>query len=500
MPTHDRLEQIVALVEARGFLTVAELSELCQVSEMTIRRDLNRLDEQKRIQRTYGGAASLRRRPAAPGPEEYLPPTKPEGPLGNRVDVLVATALNPRYDGLLLESLGNKENIPIIAESLSIQLPNEVTVVAVDNYEAGLELGRWAGQYAQEKWAGKAAILDLTYYLANTQARSRGFIDGIRQALPEAEVVLSLDGQSRFDTAYQLTRDALTVHPDLNIIFAINDIMAAGAVQACQDLSIDPEKLMVLPYGLEGNTFKDALVAGGYCKAGLAMFPEIVGPACIEAAIAAFNHRPLPSQLITPHAVLTSETLPDLYRRSVGGGWQLRWEVVKSRYAIPIDIYESQHRPAEPLPRRIGLIIPFSEHEWYQSLTTCMQAYANQLKIEFEIVDVHQSLKDEVDMRRSEIARLAAEQVMPGEVILIDGGPLANYLAEALCSHADLTVITNSVPVFDILRQNPEITLISTGGAFRHSSQMLVGPTAEGALRELRADKLFLMVTGITLN
>src|SRR5512133_2747685 len=42
--------------------------------------------------------------------------------------------------------------------------------------------------------------------------------------------------------------------------------------------------------------------------------------------------------------------------------------------------------------------------------------------------------------------------------------------------------------------------LILTGGAFRHSSRMLVGPTAEGALRELRADKLFLMVTGVSLS
>ncbi len=38
--------------------------------------------------------------------------------------------------------------------------------------------------------------------------------------------------------------------------------------------------------------------------------------------------------------------------------------------------------------------------------------------------------------------------------------------------------------------------MMLTGGAYRYSSQVLVGPTAEGALRELRADKLFLTVTG----
>ncbi len=42
--------------------------------------------------------------------------------------------------------------------------------------------------------------------------------------------------------------------------------------------------------------------------------------------------------------------------------------------------------------------------------------------------------------------------------------------------------------------------MISTGGAVRYSTQMLVGPTAEGALKELRADKLFLMVSGISLD
>jgi len=56
------------------------------------------------------------------------------------------------------------------------------------------------------------------------------------------------------------------------------------------------------------------------------------------------------------------------------------------------------------------------------------------------------------------------------------------------------------VVVFDILNRLPGITLISTGGAVRYSSQVLVGPTAEGALKELRADKLFLTISGITLD
>ena len=496
LPNTERLEQIAASVDEQGFLSVGELSQLLGVSEMTIRRDLAFLDEQKRIQRTYGGAASLRASSPAPAASaDVLNSLHTEGLIPDRVDVLVATSVNPRYDRLLLERVA-KRDIPIIAESLSLQ--HEETVVAVDNYQAGYDLGRWAGEYALRQWGGQARALDLTYYLSNTQARSRGFLDGLRSAVPQAEL-LSLNGQSRYDMAYQLTRDALTVHTDINIIFAINDTMARGALDACKDLGLDPQDITVLPFGLEGDTLKNAMLESGYLQAGLAMFPEIVGPACIEAAIAAYNRRPLQPQLLTPYQILTRDTLPEFYTPGPAG-WALRWDAVRQRLHVPIPIDVSAHRPRSSLPGCIGLIVPFIEHEWYRNLIAFMQSYASQFGIAIEIVDAEQSLKDEVDLRRREIARVAAAQVNPGDVILIDGGPIANFLAEELRGKANLTVITTAIPVFDILRGSPANTLILTGGAYRSSSQVLVGPTAEGALRELRADKLFLMVTGITQN
>ncbi len=129
-----------------------------------------------------------------------------------------------------------------------------------------------------------------------------------------------------------------------------------------------------------------------------------------------------------------------------------------------------------------------------------MRDHVRKYHIEFEIVDVEQNLKAEVEERRKLIAQLAAEQVEPNEVVLVDGGPIAVYLAEELVLRSGLTIITNSMPVFDILKFNPENTLVLTGGVYRSSSKVLVGPPAEGSLRELRADKLFLTVTGLSLN
>ncbi len=498
MSRHDRLERITDLIDTNGFLSVRELSEQLDVSEMTIRRDLAHLDNEHRIQRTYGGAISLNPKKVADAETVRYPRVDDQPiPLSKRVDVLITTALNPKYDGLLIEMIETEKTIPIIAESLSTQKGEPV--ITVDNFLAGSQLGRWAANFALEQFGGKVFLLELTYYLANTQARSRGFFNGVSQVLPDADLVLSVDAQSRYDTAYQLTRDALTVHPQINTIFAINDITAWGAINACKDLGIDRDKITILPFGLEGDTLKDFLQDDSYCKAGLAMFPEIVGRVCIESAIAVYNQEAIPDQIITPHAILTKQTLEDYYVHSAEG-WELRWQEVVRDFNLPDLALGKRINETIDIPSRIGFIVPFSEHEWYQNLVKTMDTYSGQLGIEFEIIDVHQSLNDELEFRRRAIASAATQMVEPGDVILLDDGPVMGYLAEELLNKGSITVITNSIPVFEILRTNPDNILILTGGAYRKSSQVLVGPTAEGALRELRADKLFLNVAGISLD
>ncbi|MCL6631846.1 MAG: DeoR/GlpR family DNA-binding transcription regulator [Alicyclobacillus herbarius] len=52
----DRHRKIVELVEREGSVRVSELSELFQVTEETIRRDLDKLESEGKILRTHGGA------------------------------------------------------------------------------------------------------------------------------------------------------------------------------------------------------------------------------------------------------------------------------------------------------------------------------------------------------------------------------------------------------------------------------------------------------------
>jgi DeoR/GlpR family transcriptional regulator of sugar metabolism len=501
MKTVERLEQIVNFVNQHGFLSVHELGHMCHISEVTVRRDLERLGEAGRIQRTYGGAAALAR-PDAPAAGFHLDVREP---LADRVDILISTSLDPAYD-VLLPNPGQR--IPIIAESLPTLRAE--TTVAVDNYAAARAMGRWAADYSQREVPSCVSLLDLTYHLPNTQARSQGFLDGLRQGTPRLERVLSLNAQARYDTAYQLTRDALTAYPEINMIFGVNDISALGALNACRDLRRPSGSVLVIPFGLEGDTLKNALQEGTYCRAGVAMFPEIVGPALIEAALAAFQQQPLPSQLLTPFAILTQDTLADFYTLPTAAnqegapdvGWRLREDVAQS-HLVPIIARRGAAAPGHLQPSRsprVGFLVRFLEHEWYRNVLAAMTSYAGQLGITIEVVDAEQSLREEVELRRREIARCAARQIMPGDAVLIDDGPIAAYLAQELQGRSGITIVSNALRVLDALRDSPDVNLIATGGALRRRGGVYVGPMAEATLRGLRADKLFLMVSGATLD
>src|SRR5882724_9607949 len=52
----ERHTLLITLLKARGYCSVSEMSQILEVSPMTIRRDLHLLSEKQIIQMTHGGA------------------------------------------------------------------------------------------------------------------------------------------------------------------------------------------------------------------------------------------------------------------------------------------------------------------------------------------------------------------------------------------------------------------------------------------------------------
>jgi DeoR/GlpR family transcriptional regulator of sugar metabolism len=99
------------------------------------------------------------------------------------------------------------------------------------------------------------------------------------------------------------------------------------------------------------------------------------------------------------------------------------------------------------------------------------------------------------------IGRLAATLVRPGAAIGVSAGTTTWTLARFLADVPQLTVVTNSIRVADVLRQGAphDRTVVLTGGV-RTPSDALVGPVAVGALRTLHLDLVFLGAHGMAAH
>ncbi len=96
------------------------------------------------------------------------------------------------------------------------------------------------------------------------------------------------------------------------------------------------------------------------------------------------------------------------------------------------------------------------------------------------------------------IAAAAASLVTPGTAIAISAGTTTFALARRLTDVPGLTVLTNSVPVADVLYRDgrPDQTVILSGGV-RTPSDALVGPFAVEVIRSLHVDTVFMGTHGM---
>jgi DeoR/GlpR family transcriptional regulator of sugar metabolism len=96
------------------------------------------------------------------------------------------------------------------------------------------------------------------------------------------------------------------------------------------------------------------------------------------------------------------------------------------------------------------------------------------------------------------IAGIAAGLVTPGTAIALSAGTTTFALAKRLTEVPGLTVLTNSVPVADVLHLDgrTDQTVILSGGV-RTPSDALVGPFAVDVIRSLHVDIVFMGSHGI---
>ena len=101
---------------------------------------------------------------------------------------------------------------------------------------------------------------------------------------------------------------------------------------------------------------------------------------------------------------------------------------------------------------------------------------------------------------KARIGRATAELVADKETVFLGSGTTVLEVARNLRDRRNLTVITNSLPVLNMLAGLKEITVISLGGMLRDTELSFIGHITEQALSEVRADKVIIGIRAISLK
>lgn len=114
---------------------------------------------------------------------------------------------------------------------------------------------------------------------------------------------------------------------------------------------------------------------------------------------------------------------------------------------------------------------------------------------------VLRSFRPEEEQRFSNMERIASRtalEVKDGDSVIINAGNTTLFTARALMKHHDITVITNSVTIAREMSSNSDIQLIFLGGEIDADAVFTYGMDAIAQLKQYKADKLILSISGIS--
>jgi DeoR family fructose operon transcriptional repressor len=197
----DRHAQLIELLKRRGYCSVVEMSQLLDVSQMTIRRDLHILHEKQIVEVTYGGARFIASKQSEPDfdirTHEHLAEKQAIGKLAAKLFIEERDVIGIDSGSTTLEIVRNLPNIPLTIVTHSLAAAN---VVAQNRRYSLIMLGGVL-QHDANCLCGPQAIAALhTLYINKLFLSTSGLLpsDGLScNNLPDAEVKQALISSAR---------------------------------------------------------------------------------------------------------------------------------------------------------------------------------------------------------------------------------------------------------------------------------------------------------------
>jgi simple sugar transport system substrate-binding protein len=225
--------------------------------------------------------------------------------------IILAPKTENGWDPVLREI--KKANIPVILVDRGVNAPEELytTLIASDFVEEG----RMAGNWLAKKANGKAAVAELqgTTGAAPANDRAKGFREAIAK-YPDMKIIETMTQTGDFSrSGGKQVMEAYLKSPrakEITAVYAHNDDMALGAIQAIEEAGLKPGKdiLVVSIDGVRGAF--EAMVAGKLnctveCN-------PLLGPAAFDAVEKALAGQSLAKKTIVQDQIFAQEQAKDV--------------------------------------------------------------------------------------------------------------------------------------------------------------------------------------------
>ena len=200
----------------------------------------------------------------------------------------------------------NRAGVPVIVvdtrvdpQAAAVNQLKIASFIGSDNYEGG----RLAGEYLARSTGGKArvAILEGIPGHETGDSRLRGFRDAVKQH-PGMTIVASQPANWERDLGFTVFQNMLQAHGDINALFACNDLMALGAVEA---IAAAGRSGSIRVVGFDALDDARKMIGAGRMEASVAQSPRDMGRIAVESAARLLRGESIPAEQKVPIELVT---------------------------------------------------------------------------------------------------------------------------------------------------------------------------------------------------
>jgi fructose transport system substrate-binding protein len=240
--------------------------------------------------------------------------------------------------GILIAPADSSAIVPAITEArkagvivIAVDTPTEPrsavdALFATDNRRAGELIGRYAAAKVEQLgMTPHVVLLNLAPGITSGALRRQGFLAGFDLEQGDAAIVGEADTQGDRTKGHAGMRRLLDEHPDINVVYTVNEQAALGAIAALKQAGKNLEKIVIVSVDGGCEAIKNALRPGDL-DATAQQYPENMAREGVKAIAAAARGGPRPSgYLDTGVELITGDPAPGVQSRDVAFGVRNCW-------------------------------------------------------------------------------------------------------------------------------------------------------------------------------